>query len=303
MKNEETQQVTVKSSLGEKIALTASGAVISTISSTTGRVLGNVLTDEVKDKLVEYDIIKDHSQKENEHVESMVEEQATGEDHTGVNNMEVNDVYVDGPGAMPPTVPIAVVDDSLSFANAFAEARELVGAGGVFEWHGRAFHTYYEAEWNQMSVQERAEFQASIDYYEVLSDEDAAQRYTEIAQNNLNHVGEITGGDIDEEDIEVHLLDIGTTDINDDGIAENACIVDIAGNEVVIVDVDNDGIADVAIHDANENGLIDDGEAMDISDEGLIMPDESDLEDQGLAYVDDDAPDYMNDANVGLFEA
>ncbi len=322
MKNEGTTKITVKSSFGEKAAYTASGAIISTVSSAAGKIVGNVLTDEAKAKLEEYDIIKGNDANatkdvpeteglenvENENGEEVVSEygeaMVNNQDRANmINNHEevvVIEEYDDIIEEEHDTVvvPIADVDDNMTFSEAFAAAREQVGAGGVFEWHGRAFHTYYANEWNDMSALERAEFQASIDYNEVMSDEHIAQRYADVALENLQHV--LNGDDVE---IEVSLVDIGSTDINDDGVREDACIVDIAGNEVLIVDVDNDGFADLAIHDANANNIIDEGEVLDISEELVIMPEESDLIDDSLAAVDDDTPDYMNNANVDLFNA
>jgi len=53
---------------------------------------------------------------------------------------------------------VAEVDESMSFGEAFAHAREEVGAGGVFVWHGNVYATYNEEEWNSMSPSERNEF-------------------------------------------------------------------------------------------------------------------------------------------------
>ena len=48
--------------------------------------------------------------------------------------------------------------DHLSFAEAFDAARELVGLGGVFTWHGQLYNTYTEAEWNALSDSEKDAF-------------------------------------------------------------------------------------------------------------------------------------------------
>lgn len=50
------------------------------------------------------------------------------------------------------------VSDDMSFGEAFAAARAEVGAGGVFEWHGGLYGTYYADEWNHMSSTEKAEY-------------------------------------------------------------------------------------------------------------------------------------------------
>ena len=49
-------------------------------------------------------------------------------------------------------IPVASsVSDEMSFSEAFAAAREEVGPGGVFEWNGNVYNTYYADEWENMS--------------------------------------------------------------------------------------------------------------------------------------------------------
>jgi hypothetical protein len=54
----------------------------------------------------------------------------------------------------------AQVSDDMSFAEAFAEARQQLGPGGVFEWRGGVYGTYYATEWNAMSSAEQEQFTA-----------------------------------------------------------------------------------------------------------------------------------------------
>lgn len=70
--------------------------------------------------------------------------------HTAVVN---NNVVIDTDAG------VANVDDGLSFSEAFAQARAEVGPGGVFEWHGRLYNTYYANEWNSMSPAQRGGFE------------------------------------------------------------------------------------------------------------------------------------------------
>lgn len=55
-------------------------------------------------------------------------------------------------------LPVADVSDDMSFKEAFAAARDEVGPGGVFYWHGGIYGTYYKEEWDAMSAEEKAEF-------------------------------------------------------------------------------------------------------------------------------------------------
>ena len=72
--------------------------------------------------------------------------------HIANGNPSVTVPPISGP------LQVAHVDQSLSFANAFAEARAEVGPGGVFHWHGGVFNTYTEAEWDSMSAADKSDF-------------------------------------------------------------------------------------------------------------------------------------------------
>ena len=214
-------------------------------------------------------------------------------------------------------VRVAQVDDNASFSQAFADARAQVGPGGVFEWHGRVYGTYYKDEWDNMTAEQKHEYQASIDYKDVISDDSMAQHHNDMAQHNATHHEsnvhhtsyhhqETTAKpetvndsqDVSSEDVDVQVLEVGQTDLNGDGIPENAAVLEVNGHEVLIVDIDQDGIADAALCDVDNDGQV---EIADLSGENMAMPEQS----AGDAYMAqaDNAPDYMNNANVGMYEA
>lgn len=180
-------------------------------------------------------------------------------------------------------VRVAQVSDDLSFSQAFAEARAQVGPGGVFEWHGRAYGTYYKDEWDSMTTEQKHEYQASINYKDVLSDDSVAQHYNDVAQHNASHhesnvhhtsttVKPETvndSQDVSSEDVDVQVLEVGQTDLNGDGIPENAAVLEVNGHEVLIVDIDQDGIADAALCDIDNDGQV---EIADLSGENMAMP-------------------------------
>lgn len=214
-------------------------------------------------------------------------------------------------------VRVAQVDDNVSFSQAFADARAQVGPGGVFEWHGRVYGTYYKDEWDNMTAEQKHEYQASIDYKDVISDESMALHHNDMAQHNATqhesnvhhtsyHNQETTAQpetvensqNESSEEVDVQVLEVGQTDLNGDGIPENAAVLEVNGHEVLIVDIDQDGIADAALYDVDNDGQV---EIADLSGENMAMPEQS----AGDAYMAqaDNAPDYMNDANVGMYEA
>lgn len=90
---------------------------------------------------------------------------------------------------------------------------------------------------------------------------------------------------------EVQVLDYQTV-TGADGQQMDAALVNIAGNQALIVDADLDGVADALVADANNNGQIDNDEVMDISEHHLMM---SDLQ---AAVNTDPATDPATDSNV-----
>ena len=50
-------------------------------------------------------------------------------------------------------------NDNMDFKTAFALARADVGPGGVFEWKGKTYNTFYETEWNNLSDSSKGSFE------------------------------------------------------------------------------------------------------------------------------------------------
>lgn len=59
------------------------------------------------------------------------------------------------------------VSDEMSFSEAFRAARNEVGAGGVFEWLGRLYNTYYREEWAVMSPDQQQQYEQSVHITEI----------------------------------------------------------------------------------------------------------------------------------------
>lgn len=234
-------------------------------------------------------------------------------------------------------VRVAQVDDNKPFAEAFADARAQVGAGGVFEWHGKVYGTYYKNEWEQMSSEERADWQAKIDYNDV-RDEQEAQQYAQhsshaapahqpsVATHASAPVADQASASVPSQETapaapandytneELVVTDEGPADgeihvIGEPEIVEGpdgdplgvVVLEDGEGNQVMLVDVDLDGQFDGAIADLNGDGMISQNEVMDIQQENITLDDVCQLQAQqeGVQYTyNDGMPDYMNDADV-----
>jgi hypothetical protein len=58
--------------------------------------------------------------------------------------------------------PIANVNDEMTFNEAFKAARNEVGPGGCFKWHGEMHSTYTHEEWSGASESQLANFRESV---------------------------------------------------------------------------------------------------------------------------------------------
>lgn len=194
------------------------------------------------------------------------------------------------------------VTDDMSFDEAFAAAREEVGPGGVFEWHGSLYGTYYASEWNNMDASQREEFANSVPWH-------SPEHHNEHHVNtNETETETETDGGGDDQDIDFEV--IGVEHANLDG--EHDSIIGAAnfdGQTVYFVDIDGtDNEFDVMMADFNGNANIDDDEIIDISDEHISVSDFEAMAGDGInvednldnMYADNDSlPDYVNDVDPG----
>lgn len=84
----------------------------------------------------------------------------------------------------------------------------------------------------------------------------------------------------------------------------DTALLDVDGQQVVLLDVDMDGVADVMVADTNADNMIEDNEIADVADYNISMEAFekemcNDYTNESLAYNDD----YVNDADVTDFMA
>lgn len=109
---------------------------------------------------------------------------------------------------------------------------------------------------------------------------------------------------------DVQVLDYQTI-TGADGQQMDAALVNISGNQALIVDADRDGVADALVADANNNGQIDNDEVVDISMHQLSMSDLQAAEnpdpvadsDPNVMAQNAYNSDYENNANVDDYMA
>ena len=196
------------------------------------------------------------------------------------------------------------VDDSMSFAEAFKEARAEVGAGGAFTWHGHVYSTYYKEEWAELSPEEQSQYGHAISSSDIhpepwhddpTPEPDPDPTPVPDPDPTPDPVPDFEGV------IEIH--DVGTveTPIGDVDVAVGT----VDSHAAIFADVDQDDVIDSVSVDVNDNGQIDESENF-IPSEDMHMSDLADsIKDDG-SYDDalyPDTPDYTNDApidDVGL---
>lgn len=205
--------------------------------------------------------------------------------------------------------------DANNFNDAYAQARAQVGPGGVFEYNGKIYSTYTAEEWNEMSAEERAEYQGKIfenapaphhhttthaatatdvaDHQEQIHVEATPENNGAVASNAEMIAAEPV-------DNEIRVLGVEAVQ-NDYGQIMNVALVECEGDQALLVDVDNNGSIDVLIHDDNFDGHIQESEVHDISGAGLEVADllQSQAAQEGDVFYasNDDMPDYINDAD------
>lgn len=211
-------------------------------------------------------------------------------------------------------VPVATsVNDDMSFTDAFNAAREEVGSGGVFEWHGYIYSTFTDDEWDSMSEAEREEYGSHFNWTPEESDDVTASVASDVdtddvevtvdgpadepyAQEDVADVEPAGGNDphlvdasdvVDVDDPEVEVLGV----IHDDETGANIGGMLVGDQQVVLVDVDNDQAFDVMVADVDNNGTITDNEVIDISAHGITV-------DQ-LGGLHDCNPDMNADDGMG----
>lgn len=201
--------------------------------------------------------------------------------HPDIHNEKVPD-WVDG------KVPVSHdVKDDMSFHEAFDAARSEVGSGGVFQWHGNIYSTYNEAEWTNMSQKEREEYGSHFSWKEnahaakenvhsneqINNHDDPDPVEVDTGDVHISHVeeGTVTIGNPENLGLDDGNVEILSISFDDNGLSIANGTVD--GHEAIIVDVDNDNVADTLEVDTNNDHHFGTGEIVDISNDNVNFSD------------------------------
>ena len=213
---------------------------------------------------------------------------------------KTEDVAAPEPGETSHTLEnglkVAAVNDDLSFGEAFAQARAEVGPGGVFHWHGGIYNTYSADEWNAMTVKQKHDFaqqvQPEIHPNELPTPTDANTHVVVVhhydqevhpnstATDDVQVVSQQPAGDSDSD---VHIVGYAT----------------VKGHLAVGLDMDNDGQADVAIIDVDDNQQLSDPDLVIDKDGNYATIGQLNDNDPNMD-VTSDSPNIEDDAQLAV---
>ncbi len=252
--------------------------------------------------------------------EVMAEAEAEAEaEETGTTPQAQDALLVNGEG-----IHFAHVEAD-NFNSAFAQAREQVGPGGAFEYHGQLYSTYYAEEWDAMTPEERADHRHDI--MASASTHTAAPASSNHADVVADYVLPADGGTVEHQNITVNVVvnnvaesaeptdvEANNLDLNPDNsidvdpviVVDNDIAlvegtdesVDIIDNEIRILGVDvvdnvQGEVMAVAMADGTDTNTL----LIDVNDDGgvdLLVDDAAD--DPGL-FADVEG-DFSSDADI-----
>lgn len=191
------------------------------------------------------------------------------------------------------------VNDDMSFSEAFAAARAEVGGGGAFVWNGNVYSTYTAEEWDAMTDEQRDEYYENLNWTkqdtahtEEVTSVEAEIEVLEAGPENTAPEVEVVAV-VDEPEVEI----LGVA--HDVETGANIGVMTVDDQEIVFVDVNDDGTFDYAVADVNQDGQLTDDEMAYVEDQQLTveMFEDAAMNDDYLASNDAE-PDYVNDAMV-----
>ena len=245
-----------KKSLKDKIINQKTALLVAGGSLAAGTALGSTIhnTDEIlidtnNDNIADT-ILTDENQDGiyNTETESDEIQEIEVEDNIDDNNSSSHTFNID----TAPSASDGTVTDDMSFSEAFGSAREELGAGGVFEWNGQVYSTFYATEVDE-------NHNPTIDY---VTTEDADYQANTENENTETVENENTDDNITENEEEIHeITDEEVEEIHEVQNAEN--IDEIIGNDVVDTGVEEydgeiandvpDDVPDAELDDHNDD--------------------------------------------------
>lgn len=194
---------------------------------------------------------------------------------------------------------VAHVDNSLTFGEAFADARNQVGPGGVFSYNGQLYNTYYREEWNNLTSDQKNEYYASVSLPENSHSESIAPNVATEPVHETSFSQANSGAQPQRD--EVYVLGVGSSTI--EGQEVYVAHLSTGGEDVVLLDIDKNGIFELAVADVNSDGEISQDEIFDISDRQITVAQMQEAlhSKPDVFEPDTNMNDYTNNADISHF--
>lgn len=186
-------------------------------------------------------------------------------------------------------VKVAEVSDDMSFDEAFASARKQVGAGGVFEWRGKLYGTYYKNEWDNMSQADKDQYAANVfgtpqakthrtntqdQPQQDVAEENVAEQNTNVQQvsqqsNNQQDMTEADSGEGGRYNIQ--QIYGARTVIDNNGNPMTMVEAKVNGHNAILCDINQDDKIDSMAIDANDDGRITQDEIIPVPQGAVLV--------------------------------
>ena len=128
-----------------------------------------------------------------------------------------NEVIASVPEDSP--LKTTVINDSMSFGEAFDTARAQLGPGAVFTWHGHIFNTYTKAEWDAMPHPAKEELSEQVKPEKPVDEIDTDQIATDQIAANTTLADDQTDNHTKEQPHEGTSIKEETKEVADKGSA------------------------------------------------------------------------------------
>ena len=184
-------------------------------------------------------------------------------------------------------VKVAEVSDDMSFDEAFASARKQVGAGGVFEWRGKLYGTYYKNEWDAMSQADKDQYAANVFgtpqakvHNENIQEQPRKDMPEDAEQNtNVQKVSDQTNNQQDraeagsDEGGRYNIQQVYGVRIVTDNNGNPMTMVEakVNGHNAILCDINQDDKIDAMVIDANDDGQITEDEIIPVPQGSVLV--------------------------------
>ena len=186
-------------------------------------------------------------------------------------------------------VKVAEVSDDMSFDEAFASARKQVGAGGVFEWRGKLYGTYYKNEWDNMSQADKDQYAANVfgtpqakvhqtntqdqPQQDVAEDTDAEQNTNvqKVSHQTNNQQDRAEAGSGEDGRYNIQQVYGARTVIDNNGNPMTMVEAKVNGHNAILCDINQDDKIDSMAIDANDDGRITQDEIIPVPQGSVLV--------------------------------